>query len=115
MTAKVYLPSLPTRWDAATGKQVPSLDLNPAADFGTLQIITSGPQATGDEMDEALANVISAAEDYDYDAGDSVLMVGDSIINAAFISAAMGEDCSPVRCLRWDRKNRTYHEVEVKI
>ena len=124
MTSRVFVPSLPTRYDAATQKQVPSLDLNPATKHGTLKIITSGPQATGDRLVAAIEACVAAASDvedgYDYYEGDSVLAVGDSILQAAFIAKAVeglaGDGTyHPVRVLRWDRKNNKYDEVEIEI
>ena len=113
--ATIYVPSLPTRWDAATQGQVPTLDLNPATEFGSLSIITRGPQSTGDELDDAIGEAIGRARRYNYDAGDAVLMVGDPILNAAFISAAAGDNYQPVRCLRWDRKTHSYNEVDIRL
>ena len=113
--ATIYVPSLPTRWDAATKAQVPTLDLNPATEFGKLFIITRGPQSTGSQLDEAINAVIDDARLYNYKRGDAVLMVGDPILNAAFISAAAGDNYQPVRCLRWDRKTHSYNEVDIRL
>ena len=112
---KVYVPSLPTRFDKATGEQVPSLDLNPATAHGELTVITRGPQATGAELDDAIQVVAEAAEDYNPLAGDSVLMVGDPILNVTFIAAYARTFTDPVRVLRWDRSTHSYSVVSIDL
>ena len=114
MSAKVYVASLPTRYDAASGGQVPSLDLNPATAHGALEVLTTGPQATGDALDAAIDLCATRGEDYCHAAGDCILMVGDPILNAAFIASAFYAS-EAVRLLRWDRKAHKYNEVEMRL
>ena len=123
MSARVFVASLPTRFDAATKEHVPSLDLNPATDHGELVIITRGPQATGDELDEAIDLVDATVgalshNHYRFEQGDSILMVGDPILNGIAIAAALDvgqgdhpNDHKPVAVLRWDRRNHKYDRV----
>ena len=120
MTARVFVASLPTRYDAATKEHVPSLDLNPATEHGELVILTEGPRATGDELDRAIYDVDERLDGqvgapYNYKQGDSILMVGDPILNAAAVNAGLnagfGDD--PVTVLRWDRKKSRYDRVEI--
>ena len=131
MTSKVFVASLPTRFDAATGEHVPSLDLNPATEHGELVILTKGPQANGEELDKAMELVHAKVSlldinHYDYDRGDCILMVGDPILNAVAVAAALeaGVDHrdverpadlkdNPVTVLRWDRKQHKYDRVEI--
>ena len=106
---KVFVASLPTRWDAATKKQVPSLDLNPAMEFGELVILSEG-RKTILEMDEVLDAVHDRASEFQ--SGDYLLMIGDSIINAAFYSAIEKLDgVADINCLRWVRKDRIYEAI----
>lgn len=107
--SKVFVPSLPTRWDAATKKQVPSLDLNPAMEFGELVILSEG-RKTILEMDETLEAVCDRAGEFSD--GDHLLMIGDPIINAAFYSAIERLDrVADINCLRWVRKDRIYEVI----
>ena len=106
---KVFVASLPTRWDAATKKQVPSLDLNPAMEFGELVILSEG-RKTILEMDETLEAVCDRAGEFKD--GDYLLMIGDPIINAAFYSAIENLDgVADINCLRWVRKDRIYEVI----
>ncbi len=108
--SKVFVASLPTRWDAATKKQVPSLDLNPAMQFGELVILSEGRKEIT-EIDETLAAVCERAEEFSD--GDHLLLIGDPIINAAFYSAieALGR-VDEINCLRWVRKDRAYEVIK---
>ena len=124
MVAKVFVASLPTRYDAATQADVPSLDLNPATDHGELTIVTRGPQRTGDELDNALMDVYSMLRDnYNYGRGDCILMVGDPILNGVAMSAALDggrdkgdhpNDWEPIVVLRWNRREHKYDKVEIE-
>lgn len=112
---RVFVASLPTRWDAATKSNVPTLDLNPALVFGELHILTRGQKSIGD-METAVATIKEAAIDFTPE--DYILMVGDPILNAALVTAiVMNADIQQdlVRCLRWDRRNRSYEVISVAV
>lgn len=106
---KVFIPSLPTRWDAATHSRVPSLDLNPAAKYGDLENMTDGDHH---DIQADIERIRIATAEVRHD--DLLLCVGDVILCAAaiaFISDQNGE----VNVLRWDKVKRGYNIEEVTL
>lgn len=108
---KVFIPSLPTRYDAATQSRVPSLDLNPAAQFGELVKMVEGP-VDKDSIQSAINAIAEAAQDIEPD--DLVLCVGDFILAAACIAYACDRN-GAVNVLRWDKNRRSYDILEVEL
>lgn len=108
MKRKVYIPSIPTRWDAATEMRVPSVDLNPAADFGELIAMSNG---TGDINDQ-LIQVADAAKKVE--AGDLILCVGDVVLTASAMVHVNNKHGS-INLLRWDKRRHCYDEMEVAL
>ena len=102
----VWIPSLPTRYDAATHTRVPSLDLNAAARYGAMVNMTTGDQKP---IQESIAEIENASQDVQSD--DLILCVGDVVLCAAAISL-VNQQNGHVNLLRWDRLRRTY-EIEV--
>ena len=108
MKREVYIPSLPTRWDAATHSRVPSLDLNPAEKYGDLiNMTTESYERTQDGVDA----VLEAAENIGED--DLILCVGDVVLCAAAIAQAARQN-GKANVLRWD-KNRRGYEIETVV
>lgn len=108
---KVFIPSLPTRFDAATQSRVPSLDLNPAAQFGELVKMVEGP-VDKSNMQAAIDAIGEAAQEIGPD--DLVLCVGDFVLAAACIAYANDRN-GAVNVLRWDKARRSYDILEVEL
>jgi len=107
---KVFIPSLPTRYDAATDSRVPSLDLNPAAQFGELVNMSSDPIRHGHfaiHIEE-----IQRMIEHEAEKDDLILCVGDVILTAAALSY-FNKKHGKVNALRWDKKRRSYTIEEV--
>lgn len=108
---KVFIPSLPTRFDAATKERVPSLDLNPAAQYGELVKLVEGP-VDGDNINEAIDQVKTGINDCGID--DYILCVGDVVLTAAAIVVVCRWH-GKANILRWDRVRRGYDVMEVNL
>ena len=106
---KVFIPSLPTRFDAVTGTRIPSLDLNPASNYGELVVWTRGPHEP-DDISAAAKTVTRMSHAVKED--DYVLAAGDLIVAAAAI-AAIHKRLGKVKLLRWDRRVKKYDVMEV--
>lgn len=106
---KVFIPSLPTRWDAATHSRVPSLDLNPAAKYGDLENMTDGDHH---DIQADIDQIRIAADKIGPD--DLILCVGDVILCAAAM-AYVAADHGTVNILRWDKVKRGYNIEEVTL
>jgi hypothetical protein len=110
----VYIPQIPTRWDALMGQRVPTIDVRQAQRYGTLHVIQSDPI----EIVDAIRPVRDAMEDFLPDA-DYLMQAGEPILFAVALAAAMdvayedGADC--LRVLRWDARHRVYRVVEVPL
>lgn len=108
---RVFVPNLAMRRDFQTRKWVPAIDIAPAAAWGQLVHLTEQNswavehQTRIDEMAKKLKEIDS--EDY-------ILAVGDPVLIGAAISIA-NELIGYARVLLWDRKERSYHLVEVSI
>ncbi len=110
MKRKVYIPSIPTRWDEATQGRVPSVDLNPAGEFGDLIAMSNG---TG-TLDDQIEQVKEKAQEIELT--DLILCVGDVVLTAVAIAAtSMNYTSGTVTILRWDKKRHCYDEVEVSL
>lgn len=105
---RVFIPSVPTRFDAVTQTRIPSMDLNPAADYGELVVMSEA----GEEMESAIDRVYSLSQNVGKD--DFLLAVGDIVLIAAAI-AYISDNLGSARILRWDKHERKYHMVEVMI
>ena len=106
---KVFIPSLPTRFDAATNSRVPSLDLNPAAQYGKLVNMT---EAETTDTQERIDQIRIAADQIEVT--DLILCVGDVVLCAAAIAYATA-DHGTVSVLRWDKQRHTYDIEEVTL
>ena len=104
----VWIPSLPTRYDAATHTRVPSLDLNAAARYGAMVNMLEEPAAN---TQDSINLLNEATEKVQKD--DLILCVGDVVLCAAAI-CMVNEKNGHVNLLRWDRVRRTY-EIETVI
>jgi len=102
----VWVPQLPTRWDAERQLRMPTVDISAARNFGTVQYMLPddvSSVAAGAALLRRLRNV-SAAQ---MRADDRILCVGDPALIAA-ASYMAGWQRLPIWFLRWDRKARVY-------
>jgi len=106
---KVFIPSLPTRYDAVTQTRVPSLDLNPASQYGELVNMIEGP-TTHDHLASGITQIRTVSVMPD----DLIMAVGDLVLAAAAIAHACRENGS-AKILRWDKLRHGYDIVEVSI
>jgi hypothetical protein len=111
MIKTVLVPNLPTRWDAATGTRIPSVDLNTAAQHGELKCATQGPIGP-DDVETALNDVSAAVTAMNE--GDYLLLIGDPICNAAAVAYAC-DRFGKILVLRWDKQRRSYDKIEVEL
>jgi len=107
---KVYVPSLPTRFDAATKKHVPTLDLSAALKFGEIVVVTQGLIAP-EQMEKAFETVMDSVVQF-RDDKDFILPIGDPIINSMFSGAL---EQGTFSFLRWNREDSNYKIVKVTI
>lgn len=108
---KVYIPHLPTRYDRATESRVPSIDINPARQYGEFVRLLDPEKNVHAGM---LADAIEEVGDNmaDFNEEDAILAVGDVVLIAAAIAKA-NDIHGSCRVLRWDRTSKSYDLIEV--
>lgn len=109
---RVFVPNLPTRFDAATEKHVPSVDINSASQFGQITTVTKGHISVGDH--EAALNQLKEAADEFVEGVDLVLSVGDVVYTAALLLYLHSRG-KRINMLRYTRRERRYDVVEITV
>lgn len=110
--AKVYVPQLPSRFDAASRLWVPTVNMKPAEEYGEI-IIMLPPNANRLHT----APLVAALRDQmrDFTVEDYIVAVGDPSLIAAAAVIAAGHSSGTLRVLKWDRLASKYIPVEMKL
>jgi len=113
MRPRVFLPSVPTRYDPISNKRVSSIDLKPAMKFGELVTLVD-PQNSyrDDQIHDAIIELQEKL--HDFGADDYLLCVGDPILIAAAMTYA-SDRTSTVKVLRWEKSRREYDCAEITL
>ena len=109
---RVFIPQVPSRFDAKARRWLPSVNLQPAERFGTL-VVMFEPGG----FDVALAPCVSAMREQMRDFGESdlIVAVGDPSLTAAAFAIAARKTGGKIRLLKWDRHISDYQLVEFHI
>ena len=111
--ARVFCTQLPHHKDGATGAFVPSFNLNTAQEFGEVVIMMPSRAAyigTGKLVEQLLTKL----QDYDYERGDMLLLLGDPSIIAAAV-AIVSRRNHRFAVLRWEKHLGRYTAVRFAI
>ena len=107
---KVFIPSIPTRYDVVTDRRVPSVDLNQASVYGDLVKMIDYKSSISTK--EGIMLIKEESKNIHKD--DLILAVGDLVYLAAtihFVSLQNGV----ANLLRWDRRTKQYYTEEVEL
>lgn len=109
---RVYAPQVPSKYDAATKLWVPSINLEPAKQFG--EVVTMLPPNANRLH---ISPLIVALKDQmkDYTAEDYIVAVGDPSLIAAAACLAVRKTGGLLRILKWDRQTSSYISVEAAL
>lgn len=109
--AKVYVAQVPWRKDGANRR--PAMDMSPAFEYGKV-VEVFPPSASVFNTEPLMDQIKSTIEDYDFDAGDSLILTGDPAITTVIVGllAKRGDN---LRILKFDRHSHSYNPVEVKL
>lgn len=111
--AKVYITQIPNKRDIATGAFVPAVNVTPAGEHGEL-VVMMPPQASFHATHDLVKQLKEQLKDYDYDAGDSIMALGDpAIIAVAF--AILGKTRGKFTVLKWDRMISRYVPTKIVV
>jgi hypothetical protein len=109
---RVFVTQIPHRTDDKTGAFVPSLNINPASEFGEIKILMPPRCAIFDTV-ELSKQLAEAFKDFNNDL-DCLLPLGDPIISAVACSL-LGRRFDYYDVLRWDKSLGRYTKSRVVI
>jgi len=115
MLKKVFIPSIPTRWDKATSTRVPTIDVNAASQFGDL-ILLVDEAAAGADIQSQIERIETGIDDELTDPlGEYYLLcVGDIPLIAA-AAHYIQDHHGFISLLRWDRIEQRYNVSEINF
>lgn len=109
--SKVYVPQRPSRFDRAIQQWVPSVNLDPAKEFGEIFVMLP-PEASRLETVPLSRALREKMRDFGQD--DYMIAVGDPsiiAITAVIAHKAVGK----LRLLKWDRITAHYIPMEINL
>ena len=111
--SKVYVTQIPHRKDKDTDAFVPTININPATEFGEV-VVMMPPRASFFATADLVAQMREHLKDYDYDAGDCIVALGDpSVIAVAF--AILGKMFGKFTVLKWDKNVGRYIASHITV
>lgn len=110
---KIYVTQIPHRRDQATKALVPAFNITPANEHGEV-VVMMPPQAAFHSTVEVVNQLRKALENYEYEEGDSVLLLGDTTLVAATV-AILARHHGKFGALRWDRNLGRYTRVVISV
>lgn len=111
--SKVYITQVPHRRDAATNAFVPSVNISPAAEHGEV-VVMMPPRAAFHATADLVRQLREHLKDYDYEAGDSLVAMGDPAI-IAVACAILGKMHGRFTVLKWDKNVGRYIPAHVSV
>jgi len=109
----VYVTQVPHTKDPDTGAFVPLFNIGPAAEHGELQIMMP-PRASFYATADLVRQLRDHLKDYNYDAGDALVAMGDPAI-IAVACALLGRMFGHFIILKWDRRIERYVPTHVHV
>lgn len=109
---KVYAPQVPSKYDTATRLWVPSINLDPARQYGEV-VVMLPPNANRLHINPlvvALKEQMKTFTEEDY-----IVAVGDPSLIAAAACIAAKKTGGLLRMLKWDRQLSNYVPVEAEL
>jgi hypothetical protein len=104
---RVFVPALPTRWDAVTESRQGVYNLNDAAKFGTIVVLSNDtdPEPSAIVAMEEALELFNPKTDY-------ILAIGD-VARLLVAVLAIPEEVEKARLLQWDKRAQKYFVTEV--
>lgn len=109
--SKVYLPQLPSRFDASLQMWIPSINIQPAEEFGETFTVMP-PDASRLSTKQLTKAVRERMQDFSED--DYLVCIGDPFL-IALCSIVAAEMTDKVKFLRWDRMAHAYTQLEIDL
>ncbi len=112
-TAKVYITQVPHRRDPDTNAFVPTVNVSPAAEHGEV-VVMMPPRAAFHATTDLVNQMKVHLKDYDYEAGDSLVAMGDPAV-IAVACAILGKMHGRFAVLKWDRNVGRYLPSHISV
>lgn len=109
----VFITQVPHRRDRETSAYVPTVNIAPAAEHGELCVMMP-PKASFHATGDLVKQLWEHLKSYDYEAGDSLVAMGDPSI-IAVASALLGKEFGRFTILKWDRNVSRYLPSHVSV
>ena len=106
---KVYAPQVPSKYDSATKLWVPSINLDPAKQYGEIVLPPNANRLHINPLIAALREQMKDLTEEDY-----LIAVGDPSLIAAAACIAVKKTNGLLRILKWDRLSSSYIPVEAQ-
>lgn len=102
----VFVTQVPHRKDIESGAFTPSINISPAYEHGDV-LVMMPPRTAFHSSDVLSKQIKTILEQYDFDAGDSIVAMGDPMITAVALSL-MGKMFKKFTILKWDKNLGRY-------
>ena len=109
----VYITQVPHRRDKETMASVPSVNIGPASEHGEV-VVMMPPRAPFHATADLVKQLWAYLRNYDYEAGDSIVAMGDPAV-IAVACALLGKEFGRFTILKWDRNVSRYLPSHVNI
>lgn len=110
--SKVFVPQQPSRFDAATRLWIPTVNLDPAKEYGAVEVMLP-PNANRLHTAPLIAALKDKMSEFTED--DYIVAVGDPSLIAAAACIAARKTGGSLKMLKWDRMSRNYISVEIQL
>lgn len=110
--SKVFVPQQPSRFDAATRLWMPTVNLDPAKEYGAVEVMLP-PNANRLHTAPLIAAIKDKMSEFTED--DYIVAVGDPSLIAAAACIAARKTGGLLKMLKWDRMSRSYISVEIQL
>ena len=108
----VFVPQMPSKFDHSTNLWIPTVNVNPARRFGTVQVIL--PPAASRNSSDVCADAIARALE-DSTPSDVIVALGDPTLYAVAAAIYARKHGGLLRMLKWDRILGDYLLVEIYL
>lgn len=110
--SKVYVPQQPSRYDTATRLWIPTINVEPAKQFGEV-VVMLPPNANRLHTAPLVAALKEQMADFCVE--DYIVAVGDPSLIAAASCIAVRKTNGSLKMLKWDRISSSYIPVEINL
>lgn len=110
---KVFVTQIPHKRDHGTDSFVPTINIAPAREHGEV-VVMMPPRASFHATSDLVKQLNEHLKDYDYEAGDSLVALGDPAV-IAVACAILGKTKGKFSVLKWDKNVGRYFPSTIAV